>query len=98
MNSKPQNTLPEVTKMTNFDNVAYFTSFHECQDVLFDPQFNLQSSFTEKMIEHGWIKQAMKVVFSAGGGFVLGAAMAMMMSSFEFNSTLGIDTDRSGRS
>ena len=58
----------------------------------------MQSSFTEKMIEHGWLKCAMKVVMSAGGGLVLGAGMAMMMSSFEFNSTMGIDTDRSGRS
>lgn len=50
------------------------------------------------MIEQGWLRQIMKVVMSAGGGLVLGAGMAMMMSSFEFNSTMGIDTDRSGRS
>ena len=44
------NMREEVEKMTDFDNVSYFTSFHCDRDAYFDPQFNTNGSFTEKMI------------------------------------------------
>ena len=40
-------------------------------------------------------KMAMKIAIMTIGSFGFGAVMAMFMSSFEFNSTMAIDTNRS---
>ena len=50
------------------------------------------------MIEQSWLKAAVKIAIITGASAAMGIAMALFMSSFEFNSTNAIDTDRSTRS
>ena len=40
----------------------------------------------------------MKIVLMTGASAGFGVVMGMFMSSFEFNSTMGVDTDRSTKS
>lgn len=40
----------EYKRMIEFDNVGYFTSFHQTQDLLLDEPFELQKAFTDNMI------------------------------------------------
>ena len=63
-----------------------------------EPQFNLRGSFTDAMIQMTLFKTFLKVglITVASGGF--GVVMGLIMSSFEFNSTMGVDTSRSTRS
>lgn len=63
-----------------------------------ESQFNLRGSFTDAMIQLSMMKTALKVglITVASAGF--GVVMALVMSSFEFNSTMGVDTSRSTRS
>lgn len=46
----------------------------------------------------GLIKNLMKIAMMTGASAVFGVVMGMFMSSFEFNSTMGVDTDRSTKS
>ena len=61
-----------------------------------EPQFDLAASFTEKTIENAKLmmfgKVAMITVASAGFGF----GMGMLMGSFEYNMTMGVDNTRGG--
>lgn len=43
-------------------------------------------------------KHFLKLVMITGGSAVFGGLIALFMSSFEFNSALNIDVDRSSRS
>ena len=85
----------EIKRMTDFSNTSYFTSMHQNRETLFESQFNVNSAFTEKMIMLNTMKMALKVglitVASAGFGLIMG----FFMSSFEFNSTMQVDTNRS---
>lgn len=84
--------------MCNFDNVSYFTTFHKEQDVIFEPVFNLDQSFSERRRAQDYIKNVFRICIMTIGSGAFGAAIAMFMSSFEFNSSMGVDTDRSTRS
>lgn len=89
---------PEIKKMTDFDKVSYFTSMHEEQKVFFDPTFNLSTSFTEKQVQINSLKNFFKLLMMTGVSAGFGVVMGMFMSSFEFNSTMGVDTERSTKS
>ncbi len=60
--------------------------------------FNLNQSFTEKQVQLGVFKNFFKIVLMTGASAGFGVVMGMFMSSFEFNSTMGVDTDRSTKS
>lgn len=90
--------LSEIKKMTSFDSVGYFTEFHDNNQLLLDKPWELKKSFTDNMIESSYLKAIMKVVIITGASAAMGIGMAIFMSSFEFNSTMAIDTDRSTRS
>ena len=76
----------EYKKMVHFDNVGYFTSFHQEQMTLLDDQFELKSSFTDNMIEQSHMRSAVKVFMITSVSAGMGVVMALFMSSFEFNS------------
>ena len=87
--------LSEVKKMTDYKRTSYFTSFHTNQETYLDPKFNLNRSFTENAMVNNQLLMCVKVgmitVASAGFGLVMG----LIMSSFEFNSTRVVNTDKS---
>ena len=84
--------------MLKYDNVSHFTSFHEKQNVFMEPSFNVVGPFTEKMIQMEIPKMLMKIGLITVVSGAFGFAMGFVMSSFEFNATMGIDTNRSTRS
>lgn len=90
--------LTQLRRMQSFDNVSYFTSFHEKPNTFINPQFNMTGAFSESRRQQDTMKYIMKVGMMAGGSAAFGVVIGMFMSSFEFNSTMGVDTDRSTRS
>lgn len=88
----------ELKRMQHFDNVGYFTSFHQHQDLLLDEPFELKKAFTDNMIEQSYLKSLIKIMMITGVSAGMGIVMAMFMSSFEFNSQMAVDTNRSTRS
>ena len=84
--------------MFNFDKVSYFTSMHEEQNAFFEPMYNLNTSFTEKQASINIVKNVLKICLMTGASAGFGVVMGLFMSSFEFNSTMGVDTDRSTKS
>ena len=75
-----------------------YTSIHIDRDTYFRPQFEIQRDFTDKMIFLSSFKMLGKcaLITFASAGF--GVMMGFIMSSFEFNRQMTIDTDRSTRS
>lgn len=90
--------LEEVKRMSDFNRVSYFTSFHQDKTAFLDPQFNLNSSFTERMFQMNMGIMVGKVALITGASAGFGIAMGFIMSGFEFNSTRVVDTTRSNRS
>ena len=94
----PKDKYAELQRMTDFNRVSYFTSFHQNREVYLDPQFNMNGAFSEALLSHNMLlmggKIAMITCASAGFGF----AMGFIMSGFEFNSTRVVNTDRTSRS
>ena len=78
-------------------NLVY-TSIHLDKDTFVKPQFEPRKEFTDTMIFLNGFKMMGKIALitlaSAGFGFFMG----LIMSSFEFNRQMHIDTDRSTRS
>ena len=50
------------------------------------------------MISLNWPKAVMKLGIITGASFFFGVMMGMFFGAFEFNSSLGVDTDRSTKS
>ena len=75
-----------------------YSSIHIDRDTYFKPQFENQRDFTDKMIFLSSFKMMGKwaLITFASAGF--GVMMGLIMSSFEFNRQMNIDTDRSTRS
>ena len=98
LNAAPKEKHSEVKRMTDFNRISYFTSFHMNKEVYLDPQFNKNGAFTEKLLSHNAFIMAGKVGLitcaSAGFGFALG----FIMSGFEFNSSRVVNTDVPSRS
>ena len=84
--------------MLNFDRVGYFTQFATHNKVLLEEPFELRSSFTDNMINQSYIKAVIKILMITGVSAGMGILMAIFVSSFEFNSQMAVDTDRSTRS
>lgn len=84
--------------MQDFDQVGYFTAFHQHQDLLLDAPFELKKAFTDNAIEQSYLKSLIKIGMITGVSAGMGIVMAMFMSSFEFNSQMAVDTSRSTRS
>ena len=70
----------EYKRMIEFDNVGYFTSFHQAQDLLLDEPFELQKAFTDNMIGYSQLKMLMKIVMITGVSAGMGIVMALFMS------------------
>lgn len=89
-----------MTRALNYGskNISYFTTFHRETKAFFEPQWEMRNSFTDAQISHSIPKFCIKIAGIAGISFGFGALMGMFMSSFEFNSSLGVDTDRSTKS
>ena len=94
-----QAAFPEIEKMFQKDSgVSRFTSFHESRNLFLEPQFNVQSSFTERMIQLVSLKMFAKIALITGASAGFGVFMGLLMSSFEHNQTMIVDTSRSTRS
>ena len=63
-----------------------------------EPQFNVDAPFAEKMISLMSLKMFGKVVMITGASAGFGIFMGLLMSSFEHNSTMVVDTNRSTKS
>ena len=98
MSEPKRDLLADIKAMQNFDKVGYFTSFHKNQNVLLDDPFELRNSFTDKAIQNSYMKMLMKIVMITGVSAAMGVVIALFMSSFEFNSQMAVDTNRSTRS
>ena len=87
--SKKESLSKMLTQLSSLQTDTY--TFRE-------PQYDTQREFTDKMIYLSSFKMigkcALITVASAGFGFMMG----LIMSSFEFNRQMHIDTDRSTRS
>lgn len=84
--------------MLKYDNVSHFTSFHECRSLFLEPAFNVNGTFTDKMVVLSRMKMMAKLALLTVASAGFGVVMGLIMSSFEFNATMGIDTNRSSRS
>lgn len=82
--------------MLNNDSVGHYTTFHDDRMTYLDSQFDLKMSFTEKAIADARPMMAIKVgaITIASAGFGIG--MGVLMGSFEYNMTMGVDNNRSG--
>ena len=65
---------------------------------MLDQPFELRKSFTDNMIAQSTMKMLVKIAIITGASAGMGVVMALFMSSFEFNSTMAVDTDRSTKS
>ena len=92
--NKKEEPLGEVKRMTSFDRISYYTGFHRSQETYLDPAYNLNTSFTERALEANKMMMGLKVGLITGGSAVFGLGMGFIMSSFEFNSSRVVDTDR----
>ena len=88
----------DLRRMQSFDKVSYFTAFPSKPGILLDSPFELKQSFTDNMMAQSTMKIFMKIAMITGVSAGMGIVMAIFMSSFEFNSQMAIDTQRSSRS
>ena len=58
----------------------------------------MAGGFSDQRRSLDYIKYGMKVGIMTVGSAGFGAVLALFMSSFEFNSTMGVNTDKSTRS
>ena len=65
---------------------------------MLDDPFELKKSFTDNMIQQSTIKMMIKIMMITGVSAAMGIVMAIFMSSFEYNSHMAVDTNRSTRS
>lgn len=94
----PKDQYDEIKRMTDFNRISYFTSFHRDREVFLDPQFNKSGAFTEKLLSHNMWIMIGKVGLITGASAGFGFAMGFIMSGFEFNSSRVVNTDRASRS
>ena len=85
----------EMDKMLNYKSVTYYSSLHQNRDVFFEEKFNLVGSFTERQIALNTPALLLKLGLITVGSAGFGALMGLFMSSFEFSSSMNIDTNRS---
>ena len=82
--------------MVSLNSIGRFTNFHDSKMSFLEPQYDLKSSFTDKILEMHrntmMFKVAMITVASAGFGMIMG----IFMGSFEYNMNIGVDTSKSG--
>ena len=82
--------------MMSLNSIGRFTNFHDSKQTFLEPQYDLKSSFTDKILEMHrntmMFKVAMITVASAGFGLIMG----IFMGSFEYNMNIGVDTSKSG--
>ena len=95
---KKEEKHAEIKRMLDFNNVSYYTGFHKEKDTFFEPQFNLDGSFSEYTMQKNRFMMALKVCLITGASAGFGIAMGFVMSSFEFNQQRIIDTNRSSSS
>ena len=95
---QPVEKYDEIKRMTDFNRISYFTSFHRDREVYLDPLFNKNGSFTEKLMSHNMWMMIGKIGLITGASAGFGFAMGFIMSGFEFNSTRVVNTDRTSRS
>ena len=93
-----QEKYAEIRRMSDFDRVSYFTSFHQNREIYLDPQFNKNGAFTEKLLSHNTTMMIAKIGLITGASAGFGFAMGFIMSGFEFNSTRAVNTDKTSRS
>ena len=93
-----QEKYAEIRRMSDFDRVSYFTSFHQNREIYLDPQFNKNGAFTEKLLAHNTTMMIAKIGLITGASAGFGFAMGFIMSGFEFNSTRAVNTDKTSRS
>ena len=84
--------------MLNSNSVSRFTSFCDCKNIFLEPQFNIQTPFTEKMIQLVALKSMAKIVLITGASAGFGIMMGLIMSSFETSNAQIVDNTRSTRS
>ena len=78
--------------------MSRYTGFHECRNIFLEPSFNMNESFTEKMIRETSLKMIGKIALITVASSGFGVAMGLIMSSFETNNAQIVDTNRSTRS
>jgi hypothetical protein len=88
----------EINKMFKYDSVSHFTGFHENKGLFLDSAFTPYGTFTDKMVVLSRLKMLGKIMLLTVASAGFGVVMGLIMSSFEFNATMGIDTNRSTRS
>ena len=93
-----QTSFPELEKALSRDSVSHFTSFHQNRSIFLEPQFNVDAPFTEKMMTLLTLKMFGKVIMITGASAGFGIFMGLLMSSFEHNSTMVVDTSRNTKS
>ena len=86
--------LTELQRMLSYQQ-TYYSSLHQNRDVFFEEKFNLTGSFTERQIALNTPAILLKLGLITVGSAGFGALMGMFMSSFEFSSSMNIDTNRS---
>ena len=72
----PKDKYAEIQRMTDFNRVSYFTSFHQNREVYLDPQFNMHGSFSEALLSHNMLLMAGKIGLITGASAGFGFATA----------------------
>ena len=93
-----QDKYAELQRMTDYNRISYFSSFHRDREAFLEPQFNKNGAFTEKLLSHNAFLMGAKIFLITGASAVFGFALGFIMSGFEFQSTRVINTDRTSRS
>ena len=88
--------LKEINRMLKYDNVGHFSSIHDAKMSFLESQFEMDGSFTDRTFQLHKTMMYMKVVMITVASAFFGLGMGMLMGSFEFNMTMGIDTNRGG--
>ena len=94
----PKDRQGEVKRMTDFNRVSYFTSFHQDRETFLEPCFNKNGAFTEKLLANNLLMMCGKIGLITGASAGFGFALGFIMSGFEFNSSRVVNTDRTSRS
>jgi hypothetical protein len=81
--------------MLKYENVGHFTSIHNSKMSFLEPQFDVEGSFTDKTFQLHKTMMFAKVAMITFASAFFGLGMGMIMGSFEFNMTMGIDNNRS---
>ena len=92
---KPR-SINYINRILSKESIGRYTNFHDNKMAFLEPPFDLTATFTEKVLEQSRIWMAGKVcmITIASAGFGLG--MGMLMGSFEYNMTMGVDNSRGG--